>query len=167
MLEVQRMRNYYLEAGPFLATTPRVQLGTAYGVALTYAVILHGIVTRCFDTSTYMLASGIDMLTEILVLAEDSRPYRPLGSSAMLTMLIAAWPLDLSMRSKIEALLDDYTSDFPMARWQESATWLDSAMYGSLVENRAVDGYAPPNHRPEAGLLPQMRDSEIRACAVM
>jgi hypothetical protein len=89
-----------------------------------------------------MLQEGRSMLDDILHLAKESMRFRPLGCGTILILLIAAHPSDFSMRPKIEELLEDCTTDFPMVQWEDSAKWLDAALNGppSLIAPRPETG---------------------------
>jgi hypothetical protein len=92
-------------------------------------MLLNTIILRAFEPTSVLLAQeSAFMLNDVLALAKDSLRFRPIGSSASATMLMAVWPCAVSRRAEVEDLLDEMTMDFPIANWRESAKWLDDAI---------------------------------------
>ena len=155
-LDTERMRSYLMICPELLPVETRVRIGTTYAAALSYAIVLQSIIVRCLDNSKPMIEAGNYMMKDIIHLAEESLPYRPLGSSAVIDMLMAAWPYDISMRPQIEDLLVEYLTDLPMARWQESVQWLDEALGYRLAPE--------PEPKAQFQLPPQ---PETGACCIL
>jgi hypothetical protein len=103
-----------------------VRYQATYSVLLTMATILNGIL-RAFEPHDLILAEeSVTFPNEIMALAEQASPYRPLGSSYMPLCLIAAWAVtnDLPRRVGMEKMLAEYQKDFASANWMEYAIWL-------------------------------------------
>jgi hypothetical protein len=63
-------------------------------------------------------AEAVGFTTEIVSLAYEAMPLRPLGSAFVPMCLIVAWftPIDDTMRLEISRLWDDYRTDFPATK---------------------------------------------------
>lgn len=99
-----------------------------YGVALTIATILNGIL-RAFDPcGTSLAEDSASLVDEILTLAERLYPFRPLAASHIPLCLATGWAVtdDMSRKVEIERYLADYQTDLRDFRWLEGATWLKS-----------------------------------------
>lgn len=61
---------------------------------------------------------AVGFAEEIISLAYEAMPLRPLGSAFVPMCLIVAWftPIDDTMRQEISRLWDDYRSDFPATK---------------------------------------------------
>lgn len=61
---------------------------------------------------------AVEFAKEIISLAYQAMPLRPLGSAFVPICLIVAWftPLDDAMRKEISSLWDEYRSDFPATK---------------------------------------------------
>lgn len=61
---------------------------------------------------------AVGFTKEIISLAYEAMPLRPLGSAFVPMCLIVAWftPIDDTMRQEISRLWDDYRSDFPATK---------------------------------------------------
>lgn len=125
--EIPRIRQYVFNftqrAGSVKNMHPRFK--NAYGVALSCAIILNAVLCSFgFDDRKSLLCdeSGI-MADEIISLAENAIPYRPLGACHMRLFLISAWAgkHDKSKRLKAGKLLAEYKADFAIAKWVEMA----------------------------------------------
>lgn len=87
----------------------------SYGFALAVGIILNCVLSAFdIEDSTLQLEST-SFAEEVLVLAEQSAPYRPLGASYMVLCLVSAWAgtNDINLRLSIKRMLEDYQSDFP------------------------------------------------------
>lgn len=77
---------------------------------------------------------AVEFAREIISLAYQAMPLRPLGSAFVPMCLIVAWftPIDDMMREEISRLWDDYRTDFPATK---SLRITDSVeVYGFLVD---------------------------------
>lgn len=93
-----------------------------YGLALFTAGYINKLI-RSFhleNSSHDFEAEAAGFVSEIIALAEASRPFRPLGAACMPCNLVVAWmnvrPEDHATRRLVEGLHRDYSSDFPETR---------------------------------------------------
>ncbi|KAF7558065.1 hypothetical protein G7046_g5878 [Stylonectria norvegica] len=98
---------------------------TAYGLLLTLTMVMGGLLLG-FDPYNMALTDNLnDCTRKILILAEETAPYRPLGASYIPMCLAAACSAcpdtDLIRQSK-EKLLD-YQGDFWEVDWVKLAIW--------------------------------------------
>ena len=107
----------------------------AYSVALSYGVVLSTIMLRTVaGFEQPFIRESTTLLDETLALTEAAAEFIPLGSSAMSTLLLAAWPNDPLRRPAIEEWLRKIQGGFPIARWVETAMWLDEMLLPPHVE---------------------------------
>jgi hypothetical protein len=98
-----------------------------YGLVLMYSTFLNTLLC-CFEPDNPSLAKDArNYIQEILTLAEDAMPYRPLGSSSMPLCLISAWiaTSDETTRAKLEAVLAEYQFDYVAESWMKNARELE------------------------------------------
>ncbi|KAF7862537.1 hypothetical protein EAF04_007410 [Stromatinia cepivora] len=102
----------------------------AYGLILAFTNILNTLLRAFPHDHASLLPESIAYFDETISLAEDALQYRPLGSSAMPLVLTSAWVAtkDISQRSKVEKLLEEYRSDFAIMNWMEIAIWLEARL---------------------------------------
>ncbi|KAH6698283.1 hypothetical protein BKA61DRAFT_709941 [Leptodontidium sp. MPI-SDFR-AT-0119] len=103
---------------------------TLYSIQLAVAVMLNTLL-RLFDpTNLSLVEECVQLVDEIISVAEAAVIYRPLGSSAVPICLICAWPATDNMvkRAKMEQLVEEYSTDFPTFMWMEMAQWLQSKL---------------------------------------
>ena len=127
-MDLQLLRRIFASMHLF---TERVQAQTQglYSFVLSYGVVLNTILRRVFEPNSELLSQEAEaMVDSVLLLAKDSLRFRPIGSSASATMLLAVWPCSPARRSQIEELLEEMLTDFPIANWRTSAEWLDDAL---------------------------------------
>jgi hypothetical protein len=99
---------------------------TAYGILLTFAIILNIILHSFEADNAELVEQCANLVNQVIVLAEDASRYRPLGSSSMPLCLVSAWVAtnEVSQRGRLEEILAEYQSDFAIARWMDVAAWL-------------------------------------------
>jgi hypothetical protein len=101
----------------------------AYSVALSYGIMLNTIMLRVkLGVNEQNAKESNILMDEIVALSEAAAQFSPLGSSAMSSLLLVAWPNDPSRRPVIEEWLRSLQGGFPIARWIESARWLDEML---------------------------------------
>ena len=128
-------------AGPLKTLHARYQ--TVYGIPLAFAIILNTILRSFGVDNISLFEESVTLVDEIITLAEDASQYRPLGSSAMPLFLVAAWAgtNEVSKRAKIEEILTEYQFDFAIARWMETAAWLEFKLKNEcLIDPTLVGG---------------------------
>ena len=90
-----------------------------YGISLLVATIFNCLVSSLSTGNPGLDAEAESFSQEVLILAEQSHRYRPLGSSYITLCLIvayvgASWP---ATRSAVTNMLNEYRCDFP---WLQS-----------------------------------------------
>ncbi|KAH7372138.1 hypothetical protein BKA64DRAFT_689172 [Cadophora sp. MPI-SDFR-AT-0126] len=134
---------------------------TVYGIQLSFAMVLN-VLLRSFSVDNFMgmLDECTLLVNETIVLAENARQYRPLGSSGAPTTLVCAWAAtsDMAQRKRAEELMNEYQADFAIANWIEIARWIEKklndgcltqylpelSMFSTDVEIPARDPIAAP-----------------------
>lgn len=98
----------------------------AYGLLLTLASILNGILRAFNPGNTSLAEDSASLVHEILTLAERASPFRPLAASYIPLCLTTGWAVtdDTSRKVEIEEYLVDWQTDLGEARWLEGAIWL-------------------------------------------
>ena len=95
---------------------------TGYGILLLVAIMLNKILRfyRSTSNGSSLREESSEFVDSIIVLAEQASQYRPLGASASSVFLLAAYAaLDIGDEEKatrIQALLEEYQSDFSRTR---------------------------------------------------
>ncbi|KAF2494366.1 hypothetical protein BU16DRAFT_589174 [Lophium mytilinum] len=112
-----------------LTTMPgkhHAQAQALYGTILALTVILNAAL-RAFEPFDLRLGEDAAMFhVEIVLLAEQANPYRPLAAGYMPLCIVALWAAttDTVDRVVVEQTLADYQTDFEDARWMDMAKWL-------------------------------------------
>lgn len=104
---------------------------TAYGLALSMATILNGILPAFDPRDTSLVEDSASFVDEIVILTEQASRFRPLAASYIPVCLATGWAAtdDPSRKAEIESHLAEYQTDLADARWLEGAMWL-KAQYG-------------------------------------
>ncbi|KAK0104374.1 hypothetical protein ONS95_004668 [Cadophora gregata] len=101
-------------------------------VGLIGSIVLNmGNILRIFSPNDLTLsAEAAKVSTEMVLLAQDARQYRPLGSSYIPFCLVSAWAAvdGTSAQWEIENMLEEWQSDFQETRWINIAKWLRNGL---------------------------------------
>ncbi|KAF2802325.1 uncharacterized protein BDZ99DRAFT_455114 [Mytilinidion resinicola] len=128
------------------------QAQALYGTIAALTVILNAAL-RAFDPYDVALGEDAAMFhRDILLLAEEANPYRPLAAGYMPLCLVSLWgaSTDAVDRVVVEQLLADYQTDFEDARWTDMARWLKGRLNrirriaAMVVQQRALGGCYEP-----------------------
>jgi hypothetical protein len=129
-ISILRKRRQLLD--PAFPEKDRAIFYIAYSFALSYSIVLSTITMRhLFGPVDQLMEESAFLMAEILELIHEAAVFIPLGSSAMSTLLFAAWPNDIARRPEIERWLEIYQGGFPIVRWLESARRLDEMLLPS------------------------------------
>ena len=112
--ELQNLRARRLLCTPSVAAKERVTFFMACSMAYTYAAVLTTLLMRNFDCSERAMGDAQDLLDEILALTEDAAQFAPLGSYAMTSLLLVAWPMDPIRRAEIEMWVSKLQGNIPI-----------------------------------------------------
>lgn len=97
-----------------LGLAPEAHVQRIYGVTLVVSMIFGILLSTLDPFNEEIQVDGTYWAREILLLAEQGKAYRPLGSSYITLCLIAAWTAtaDAGVRAEIETVLQDYMLDY-------------------------------------------------------
>lgn len=111
------------------AVTNHANCQRTYGITLAGVMILNCIL-RCYDPADAALVDEAwYLMREVTKLADDAKPYRPLGASFIglcLTCVHAAAPDD-EMKLEAERIMDDYYNGCLLARGLSTSCALEGA----------------------------------------
>lgn len=127
--EILLLRERHRSLDPAFPPKDKAIFFMAYSIALSYGIVLNTILLRRVVgmVEPWMQESEV-LMDEIFALLEAAIVFAPLGSSAMSSLLFAAWPNNPTRRPAIEAWLKLYQGGFPITRWLETAMWLDEML---------------------------------------
>jgi hypothetical protein len=97
-----------------------------YGMLLTLAMILNTILRAFEPHDVILVQEAVTLPCDIMTLAKQASPFRPLAASYIPLCLTAAWAATDNPHERLEAelLLEEYQTDFASANWLQIAVWL-------------------------------------------